>query len=134
MNKENRKKYADNWEYISIDIRVNRAKNRCERCGVHNEALIHRHHDKTFTYASKEEEAKIIVLCEAHNFGYWKAVKSLNLVRIVLCVAHLDQDRMNNDYRNLRALCQHCHHRHDKFYKWITRKSVKSDNQIELKF
>lgn len=33
--------------------------------------------------------------------------------RIVLTVAHLDHDPRNNDDRNLRALCQRCHLRHD---------------------
>jgi len=33
--------------------------------------------------------------------------------RVVLTVAHLDHDPGNNDEKNLAALCQACHNRHD---------------------
>lgn len=33
--------------------------------------------------------------------------------RVVLTVAHMDQDPSNNDESNLRALCQRCHNKHD---------------------
>ena len=33
--------------------------------------------------------------------------------KVVLTVAHLDQDPGNNDPPNLRALCQRCHNAHD---------------------
>jgi 5-methylcytosine-specific restriction endonuclease McrA len=35
------------------------------------------------------------------------------IIKIVLTVAHLDHDIENNNYTNLRALCQRCHNRHD---------------------
>ncbi len=34
--------------------------------------------------------------------------------RVVLTVAHLDQDTTNNGRDNLRALCQRCHLNHDR--------------------
>lgn len=34
-------------------------------------------------------------------------------VKIVLTIAHIDQDTTNNDDSNLAALCQRCHLRHD---------------------
>lgn len=34
-------------------------------------------------------------------------------VRIVLTIAHLDHDPVNNDQANLRAMCQLCHNRYD---------------------
>jgi len=33
--------------------------------------------------------------------------------KVVLTIAHLDQDITNNAYSNLAALCQRCHNRHD---------------------
>jgi len=33
--------------------------------------------------------------------------------KVVLTVAHLDHDKSNNDFFNLRALCQRCHLRYD---------------------
>lgn len=37
-----------------------------------------------------------------------------NHARIVLAVAHLDQQPENNDPQNLAALCQKCHINHDR--------------------
>lgn len=34
--------------------------------------------------------------------------------RVILTVAHLDQNRSNNDDSNLAALCQKCHLGHDR--------------------
>lgn len=34
--------------------------------------------------------------------------------KIVLTIAHLDDDPTNNNYENLRALCQKCHLNYDK--------------------
>ncbi len=31
------------------------------------------------------------------------------MVKVVLTIAHLDHDIRNNDYANLKALCQKCH-------------------------
>lgn len=33
--------------------------------------------------------------------------------QVILAVAHLDQDRGNNHFSNLRALCARCHFAHD---------------------
>ena len=38
-----------------------------------------------------------------------------------LTVAHLDNDVTNNDYQNLRALCQRCHNIQDKDYRLANR-------------
>jgi cytochrome c556 len=35
-------------------------------------------------------------------------------ITIVLTIAHLDHDITNNDYNNLKALCQKCHLNYDK--------------------
>jgi hypothetical protein len=43
---------------------------------------------------------------------------------VVLAAAHLDHDPAHNRLRNLRALCQRCHMKHDKAHhqaqRWIT--------------
>lgn len=33
--------------------------------------------------------------------------------KVILTIAHLDQDITNTAYENLAALCQRCHNRHD---------------------
>lgn len=47
--------------------------------------------------------------CGAENHRPHPATGS----RVVLTVAHLDDDPQNNDPRNLRALCQRCHLAYD---------------------
>jgi hypothetical protein len=44
-----------------------------------------------------------------------------NHARIVLSVAHLDQQPENNDPQNLKALCQKCHINHDRPFSKLNR-------------
>jgi hypothetical protein len=48
--------------------------------------------------------------------GYSKpdALRKMAWTTIVLTVAHLDQDKGNNRFSNLAALCQRCHLNHDR--------------------
>ncbi len=36
---ENKNRYPANWKFISLDIRLNRANNHCEMCGIANGTL-----------------------------------------------------------------------------------------------
>ena len=52
--------------------------------------------------------------------------------KIILTVAHLDQDPTNNSFTNLSALCQKCHFSHDKrenLKKRIITQSIKYSSQ-----
>jgi hypothetical protein len=40
--------------------------------------------------------------------------KDNGIAKIVITIAHMDHDETNNDYSNLKALCQLHHLRHDK--------------------
>lgn len=44
--------------------------------------------------------------------------------RVVLTIAHLDQNPANSDPANLRALCQRCHNRHDAPHRAASRKGA----------
>lgn len=96
---ENKKLYPKNWKQIRKDI-LQRANNRCEFCGVENYAEGYRDKDGNFIISEGVQQ-------EADTIDGEK------IIRIVLTVAHLDHDPQNNDYNNLRALCQRCHLRHD---------------------
>ena len=50
--------------------------------------------------------------CKVENHSEVQRAESIT-VKIVLTIAHLDHDPTNNDYSNLRALCQRCHNRYD---------------------
>jgi hypothetical protein len=96
--------YHPKWSLISRLIRYHRAGNCCESCHVPNGALIHRpHRDK-----SKWE-----------IFPHWLIDSKSKVSRVTLTVAHLDHDKHNNRFTNLKALCNRCHLVHDsKQHQW----------------
>lgn len=99
---ENKRLYPANWKQIREDI-LKRADNRCEFCGIPN-------HMKVLRLIKDNQEAKEI--------------------KIVLTIAHLDQSPQNNDYNNLRALCQRCHNRLDMPFRVANRKRRKYEKII----
>jgi len=82
------KDYHPKWKLI-VRLIKKRAGGRCERCGVVNHSWIN---SKTREICLQDED---------------------NAVRVVLTTAHLDHNKNNNRFRNLAALCQRCHLRHD---------------------
>jgi len=84
--------YSDDWEEISTAIRE-RSGGCCECLG---ECGLHRTHPGPRR-------------CEERNGEKAKWARG----KIVLTVAHMDHDTMNNDAANLRAMCQRCHLRYD---------------------
>jgi len=73
---------------------------KCVNCGVKQRARGYR--DKFDKW----------VECDAFMED-WAKRNGIKIITIHLGVAHLDQDRTNNDDNNLRTLCQRCHLRHD---------------------
>ncbi len=48
-------------------------------------------------------------ICDAENYQSHPVTGS----KVVLTVAHMDHDKTNNRFCNLKALCQRCHLKHD---------------------
>ncbi len=106
------KDYHPKWTLISRLIRYQRAKNKCEWCSAPNGKVIRRYKDDTIEVAPDIQQ----------SWG-WGNIRWFNdkfhglfdfkLTKIVLTVAHLDQDKDNNQFSNLAALCQKCHLGHD---------------------
>jgi 5-methylcytosine-specific restriction endonuclease McrA len=91
------KKYHPAWKQLVLAIK-RRAHDRCELCGVQNGKTIIRPDGNwwhEWYYADPED-----IIC---------APTGARAVRIVLTVAHVDQDITNNNPWNLMALCQRCH-------------------------
>jgi 5-methylcytosine-specific restriction endonuclease McrA len=95
--------YPSNWKTEIRPRILSRDNHHCKFCTVPNYSYIHRFgkgiDDWKFWPEGMESEA-------------WTA-DGLKATRIVLTIAHLDHDKNNNDDRNLAALCQRCHIRHD---------------------
>lgn len=98
----NKHKYPANWKEIRVEI-LARAGNKCEG-------------------------SPLFPGCRAANGEAHPETGS----RVVLTIAHMDQNPENNDRENLRALCQRCHLRHDikqhvanreKFRQWRAEKA-----------
>lgn len=106
---------------------MKRANNCCEFCGVKNYKLILRgkwngiecyQDEDGFIYNSNT--SKII------GSDYIGKVHPTNKpIKVVLTVAHLDHNIQNNDFSNLKALCQRCHNRHDIDFRKKNRKNKK---------
>lgn len=93
------KQYPANWKTEIRPTILHRDDNKCKFCGVENHEIIHRYgagiNDWEYWPIGMESEV-------------W-ALDGKKSTRIVLTIAHLDQDKTNNEYENLAALCQKCH-------------------------
>ncbi len=98
------KKYPPNWKTEIRPAILNRAGNRCEKCGFANGQPVHRAKvDGRMEWFPCEQDA--IDSCGLY-FG---------IVKVVLTVAHLDHDETNHEVTldRLMAMCQICHLRYD---------------------
>ncbi len=113
------KRYPKNWNAIRAQI-LERAGNKCEKCGVPNYAVGSRDergefsptagnvtHDAAGNGELSYKEAREL----ADHASEWCDEK---LIVIVLTIAHVDDDDPANcEPSNLAAWCQRCHLRHD---------------------
>lgn len=88
---ENRDRYPDDWPQISLDIRTNRAGDRCECQGECGRGT----HDGRCPNLNRQP---------AYGTGS----------EVVLTVAHLNHTPEDCRPENLRAMCQGCHLHYDK--------------------
>jgi 5-methylcytosine-specific restriction endonuclease McrA len=97
---ENRALYPGNWKVIRAAI-LERAGDRCERCGLRNGAVGHRAALGAFV---EHLPGDLVVFPDGVS----------RTIRIVLTVAHIENpDPRDCRPENLQALCQQCHNRHD---------------------
>lgn len=132
MKKENRHRYPTNWTYISAYIRFERAKNKCEKCGISYGTIIQRmkngkYHELTFSELEKVQSFR-----EQYHLNEKQVLKKLKLTKICLVVAHLDWDESNNDYSNLLAMCQRCNFIYDKQNNVMRIKAKKWKSQLRI--
>ena len=109
-------RYHPQWkDLIRPDI-LKRDEFRCAFCGVEHKVKGYRQRDGTF------------VKCDENRLE-WAAVNGFKVIRIILTVAHLDHDIKNNNYDNLKALCQRCHLNYDRKHKAWMRRLKMNDTQ-----
>ena len=130
------KKYPSNWKTeIRPDI-LKRANNCCESCRVPNYKYILRGQwNGIECYQDEDGMIYDAKTSEVIGSDYLGEVHPTNtLIKVVLTIAHLDHDIINNDYSNLKALCQRCHNRLDVNFRKENRKNNrnKKNGIIEL--
>lgn len=131
---ENRNKYPADWDDISYRIRIVRAKNRCEVCGVVNHSIIHRMKDGSFRYASQAELDHVYARKIYSHSSLSESIKYHGFVRVVLTVAHLDHNPENCADDNLKAMCQKCHNSYDRSHRDRTIRESKNVGQMSFYF
>ena len=89
--------YHPKWSLIRRLI-LKRANHCCEQCGVANHSPI----------AGNEPDVPLPSLFELPHVH----VDAPRRV-VILTISHLDHDRKNNRFENLKCLCQKCHLAHD---------------------
>ena len=125
------KKYPANWKSEIRPAILKRAENKCEFCGVKNYSIGLRNKEGIFytvDFITEELESTGLDMFEDELLHCVLIDGSVNPIKIVLTIAHLDHDIKNNDYSNLRALCQRCHNRHDVGF----RKQNRDKNKLKL--
>lgn len=84
---------------------------------------------KLISYLIRKVRAKNhCELCNAENLKPHPKTGS----KVVLTVAHMDHNKNNNRFNNLKALCQKCHLGHDIHQHVANRKYGKRKNNLKL--
>lgn len=106
------KEYPPNWKTEIRPAILARENYCCKFCKAPNHSIVCRgmwngrqayQNDDGQIFDAKTGE----YMGSSYVGDVW--VKEQRLTKIILTIAHLDQDKTNNDYRNLAALCQKCH-------------------------
>jgi len=114
MKKDREQRYNPDWLAVSVNIRVNRARNKCELCGLEHGKLIHKERNQKPIYANMAELAQLEYYKQEGMLGHWKRLKVMRLKQVVLTVAHKNHNERDDRPENLLALCQWCHLAYDR--------------------
>lgn len=105
--------YPIDWRELSDVIRFKRAKGRCEQCGrPHGQTISHLGDGRWFDPDDgtwRDGQGRAVDWVDYQDYK-----GQLRQTRVILATAHLDHNPSNNRPRNLKALCQRCHLRHDR--------------------
>lgn len=114
---ENAKRYPSDWPQVRMQI-LQRARWRCEWCGVVDRAWGWRDHTGKFHQVRKGPIRDTWPRDERFTrkppFELQTVDGPIKIIEIVLTIAHLDHMPENCAPENLKAGCQKCHLDYDK--------------------
>lgn len=112
----NKSEYSPDWNDIIRPAILRRDGYKCRHCGVKHKAKALKNSGSSYV--------------EVDEFMLkWATTEGRKVVTIYLNVAHLDQDKKNNNPDNLLSLCVSCHSKYDSKFKSIKRKQYNTNVQ-----
>lgn len=102
-------KYPKNWKTEIRPKVLERARDHCESCGVRNRAVVRRMGGNAAIYRYWAPAEGIFLDGDRRAATDLDRQEWSDPVKIVLTIAHVDQNVGNNSYANLAAWCQRCH-------------------------
>lgn len=131
----NYKLYPPDWHIrIRPDI-LKRANDCCEICGIKNKDYVFRgtwEGQDVFQTVNGDlfsVDGKLIMTNSEYEIIENKNPNA-QAIKIILTISHTDHDITNNDYSNLKALCQLHHLRHDIAHHKQTRRNNKGLQEL----
>lgn len=133
------KKYPSNWKTEILPAILQRAKNCCEFCGVKNYSEGFRNkqgHFYTTDFILEEFESTGLDMFDDELYHCVQKDGKVKPIKIVITIAHLDHNILNNEFLNLKALCQRCYLNYDREYHLKNRRETLKNKKgvIELLF
>lgn len=110
------KQYHHNWRDIIRPGILKRDQYKCRHCGI-------RHKTRVFRKSKGEYQ-----ICDFF-IEQWAVEQGKRVFTVFLQVAHIDQDKSNNNPDNLMTLCPVCHGKFDKQHKQLARTFFKKQIQ-----
>lgn len=105
-----RHKYSEEWFDTIRPAILKRDDYKCTECRIKHRTWV----------AITSEGTRITI--DSDEVSDYKT-NNYKVYRIFLQVAHLDNNKSNNDYANLKSLCVKCHAIKDREWKKLLRKS-----------
>lgn len=117
----NKHHYPENWADTIRPAILKRDAYKCTSCGLRHKSVGYYDHRGTF------------VECDA-LMAHWAKTQGFKVQKISLQIAHLDQDKNNNEFTNLSAKCPKCHLNFDRQFNKAKRLMSLRTRAIKKKF